>query len=239
MSHPVLRFTASRGGALVARGIRALAVTWRYSVDGEEHLRAVRETGRGVVFCFWHGRMLELAPLHADDRVGVLVSTHPDGIMAERIVAPLGYVPIRGSERRRPVAGLRGMVRHAEEGRDLALTPDAHSAGTVLPGAIGLARLTGHVLVPVAAAATPCKQVESWDRFEIPWPGARVRVRYGEPVMVEPDADAADLEGARTKLEEALKILHEELEGELGRAPAGNGAHPVAAAALDRTNGRP
>lgn len=220
MSHPLLRFAASRAGTVVAHGVRTLARTWRYRIEGEEHLRAIRNTGRAAVFCFWHGRMLELAPLHLDDRVGVLVSTHADGVMAERIVAPLGYVPVRGSGRRSPIAGVRGMVRHARSGRDLALAPDAHSAGTVLPGAVGLARLTGHPLVPVAAAATPCKRVDSWDRFEIPWPGARVHVRYGEPVTVERDARDGELEACRRELEERLRVLHAAVETELGRGTA-------------------
>lgn len=224
----MLRFAASKAGPVVARGVRAIARTWRYRVEGEEHLRAVREANRGVVFCFWHGRMLELVPLHVDDHVGVLVSTHADGIMAERIVAPLGYVPIQGSERRRPVAGVRGMVRHADSGGDLALTPDAHSAGSVLPGAIGLARLTGHALVPVAAAATPCKRVESWDRFEIPWPGARVQVRYGKPVVIERHAAPEDLESCRRGLETALRELHASVERELGRGAEDREAVPVA-----------
>jgi lysophospholipid acyltransferase (LPLAT)-like uncharacterized protein len=83
------------------------------------------------------------------------------------------------------VAGFRAMMRHAAAGGDLAITPDAHTdIHSVLPGAVALARRTGHALVPVAAAARPCRRVESWDRFEIPWPGARVKIRYGSAVWV-------------------------------------------------------
>lgn len=227
MSRPVLRFAAARSGPVVARAIEILARTWDTRVDGIEHLEAARSSG-GVLFCFWHGRMLELAPLHAHRRVGVLVSGHPDGIMAARIVEPLGYVPILGSQRRNPVAGFRAMLRYAERGGDLALAPDAHSdRHRVLPGAVALSRRTGHALLPVAAAARPLRRVESWDRFEIPWPRARVRVRYGPPMWIPPATDARAAREASRRLEQALEALHDRVEAELDAAVAGPERAPV------------
>ena len=216
MSRPVLRSIASRSGWLVARLLEVLSRTWRVEISGDDHLRALKADGVGVLYCFWHGRMLELATAHARRGVGVLVSSHPDGIMAARIVAPLGYAPITGSRRRNPVAGFRAMLRHAQSGGDLALTPDAHSdVHRFLPGAVALARRTGHALVPVAAAARPRRRIVSWDRFEIPWPGARVRIRYGEPLRVSPDIGPAAIDKISRQLESRLRTLHRELEEEL------------------------
>ncbi len=221
MSRPVLRFASSRGGWLVARVLGAFSRTWRLEVSGSEHLRSLRNEGAGVLYCFWHGRMLELVVEHAWRGIGVLVSSHPDGIMAARIISQLGYVPITGSRRRSPVAGFRAMLRHADSGGDLALTPDAHSdIHRVLPGAVALARRTGHALLPVAAAAHPCRRIVSWDRFEIPWPGARVLIRYGPPVRVPGNADGTTLKNATVELESRLRVLHHDLEEELaGRRP--------------------
>lgn len=204
----------------MARLVEVLSRTWHVEMSGEEHVGDVRAEGRGVLFCFWHGRMLELAVAHARQGVGVLVSSHPDGVMAARIIAALGYVPITGSRRRNPLAGFRAMLRHAESGGDLALAPDAHSdVHRVLPGAVALARLTGHALVPVAAAARPCRRVESWDQFQIPPPGARVLIHYGEPVRVAAAADAVVREHASQELESRLRALHLELEEELAGRP--------------------
>ncbi len=220
MSRPHLRFLASNSGWLVARFVKALSSTWRADVTGLEHLQAVRDEKCGIIFCFWHGRMLELAALHAGKEVGVLVSSHPDGVMAAKIVGPLGYVPIRGSRRRTPVAGFRAMMRHAAAGGDLAITPDAHTdIHSVLPGAVALARRTGHALVPVAAAARPCRRVESWDRFEIPWPGARVKIRYGSAVWVAKAADERLIANASQELGIRLCMLHRQLESEFTEQP--------------------
>lgn len=223
MRRPVLRALASRSGFLVSMFVRALSATWRIDVEGTENLEEARRGDRGVLYCFWHGRMLELAAAHAHRGVGVLVSGHPDGVMAERIVRPLGYVPISGSSRRNPVAGFRAMLRHASAGGDLALTPDAHSNGRVQPGAIALARRTGHALLPVAAAASHLRRVDSWDRFEIPWPGARVAILYGEPVLVPADADRRAMEESRRRLEAGLRELHARAE----RSISGASSEPV------------
>ena len=136
MSRPVLRRLASRSGWLVARLVGVLSRTWRVEVSGREHVQGVRAEGRGVLFCFWHGRMLELAVAHARQGVGVLVSSHPDGLMAARIIASLGYVPITGSRRRNPLAGFRAMLRHAQSGGDLALTPTVEKQSTAARVAI-------------------------------------------------------------------------------------------------------
>ncbi|HET9581257.1 MAG TPA: DUF374 domain-containing protein [Gemmatimonadota bacterium] len=227
MSRPVLRHAASRGGPLVARMIETLARTWQVRIDGEEHLARARDGG-GVLYCFWHGRMLELAPLHAHRGIGVLVSGHPDGLMAARVVGPLGYQPVLGSQRRNPVAGFRAMLRHARQGGDLALAPDAHSdIHRVLPGAAALARRTGHALLPVAAGARPRRRVESWDRFEIPWPGARVHVLYGPPVWVDPGADPETTRQTSRALERLLQALHVRVEAELDGGVLSTAGHAV------------
>lgn len=209
------RLLARRAGWLLAGTVRLLARSWRFQIDGVENLptRSSRDGGR--LYCFWHGRMLDLVAAHADQGVGVLVSSHPDGEAAAGIIESLGYVPIRGSRLRGAVAGARAMLRFAERGGDLALTPDAHARRKgAYAGAIALARLSGYVLVPVAASARPRKLVASWDRFEIPHPGATVKIRYGDPLRVARDSTPAERRAASRTLEQTLRDMHEALEVE-------------------------
>lgn len=216
----LFRFAACRCSWSVAGLVRAMSRTWRYDVSGRERLEEARACGRGLIYCFWHGRMLELAVAHADRKIGVLVSSHPDGMAAAGIIASLGYVPVRVSRLGNSVAGIRRMLRFAENGGDLALTPDAHSREhRVHPGAVALARLSGHALVPVAATARPVKRVVSWDRFEVPWPGARVSIRYGTPLLVPTEAEGAGRERIRHELESTLHRLHAELDGGFEERP--------------------
>ena len=72
MRRPVLRAIASRGGPLVSLFVRLLSRTWWLEIEGLEHFEEARVAGRGVLYCFWHGRMLELAEANA----GRLPSEH-------------------------------------------------------------------------------------------------------------------------------------------------------------------
>jgi lysophospholipid acyltransferase (LPLAT)-like uncharacterized protein len=162
-------------------------------IEGVEH-RGRRSSARRAVLLLVR-RMLELAVAHASAasvfRIGS--SDLPNGSSAADTPDPR---PAGGTP-----GGFRAMLRHASAGGDLALTPDAHTDGRVQPGAIALARRTGHALLPVAAAADRKRRVDSWDRFEIPLPGARVLVLYGEPVIVPPRADRVEMEACRRRLE--------------------------------------
>jgi lysophospholipid acyltransferase (LPLAT)-like uncharacterized protein len=45
-----------------------------------------------------------------------------------------------------------------------------------------LIRLVGHPVVPVGVAMVPHWKAGSWDRFQIPYPFARVVIYLGEPI---------------------------------------------------------
>jgi hypothetical protein len=221
MKLPVLRFVATRAAPALAALVRLWSRTWRLEIRGADRLVGARRDGGGVVFAFAHGRMLDLVALHADRGIGVLVSSHPDGRLVERVVGRLGYVPVLGSRWNGGARGLRALLRHAASGKDVAITTDALAAEErPLLGTAMLARLSGHPIVPVAAAGHPVRKVGSWDRFEIPWPGARVIVRYGSPIRVRAEAGPREVEDARARLEASLTRLHRAIELELAGRPA-------------------
>ena len=75
----------------------------------------------------------------------------------------------------------------------------------VQPGAVWLAKVTGHPIIPFHAEAARHWTMRSWDRTQIPKPFSRVVVAIGEPLSVLPDADAAAMESARHTLELRLQ----------------------------------
>ena len=54
---------------------------------------------------------------------------------------------------------------------------------------VAAAQRGGAVIVPVHAQADRAWRLDSWDRFLIPKPGARVTVTYGRPFEVSPRDD--------------------------------------------------
>ena len=194
---------AAVAGALI---IRLLGATWRVDASGLVPFDEAIAQGRRCIFALWHARLLPLVWSHRGRGVVVLVSRHRDGELIARIVERLGYLTSRGSSTRGGEEGMMDMLRKAEEGRLLAITPDGPRgpAGTLKPGIVYLASRSGLPIVPVAAAARSCWTLRSWDRFRVPRPFTRVVVAYGDPIAIPPGLEGASLESWRARVEAAL-----------------------------------
>lgn len=191
---------AARAGGPLVRG---LAATWRFryrparSADPEVPGATGAETGGwgeppdpgslpAAIYAAWHEQLLPLAFLHAHQGMVALVSQHRDGEILTRFLATLGYETARGSSTRGGEGAVRELVAAGRTGRSLAFTPDGPRgpARHCKPGAVRVAAATGLAIVPTAAAARPCRRLNSWDRFVVPLPGARIWASHGPPVRV-------------------------------------------------------
>ena len=72
------------------------------------------------------------------------------------------------------------------------------------PGAVWLAKTTGHPILPFHIEADRHWTVKSWDRTQIPKPFTTMAVAVGEPMYVREDADAEALEEARANVDARL-----------------------------------
>ncbi len=194
--------------------LRALFLTIRVRRVGREHFERFRRTGTPVIFVFWHGQLLPLVHVHRHEGIVVLVSEHGDGETIARIIERNGFGSVRGSSTRGGSGGLRGLVRSARAGRDLAITPDGPRGprGVFKPGALAAAQMTGLPVVPLAVAASRAWRFDSWDRFMVPRPFSRVRVGYLPPRTVPREATRNDLEKMADEIASELNALSERLE---------------------------
>lgn len=192
-----------RGGSAL---LTVLGWSLRFDVEGREMLEDLRAQGRPALFAFWHQQILPLAHVHRNEGIVVLVSEHRDGEYIARVIERRGFGTVRGSSTRGGARGLRQLVRAAREGRDLGITPDGPRGPLheVKPGVITTAQLSGAAILPLAAGCGRAWRLRSWDRFMIPKPFTRVRVRYGTPIDVPRDADAEEQERIRLELETVL-----------------------------------
>ncbi len=108
-----------------------------------------------------------------------------------------GIRVVRGSSSRGGARALLALARVIREaGENALIVPDGprgprHVAQN---GAIMLAKMTGAPMVPLAFGAAPCRVLESWDAFVVPYPFARAAMVFGEPIRVARDAER---DGAR------------------------------------------
>jgi lysophospholipid acyltransferase (LPLAT)-like uncharacterized protein len=192
-------FSAVAGALLVALLGRTLRVRSVGAPDSH---------GR-VIYAFWHGRMLVPLFTHRRRRICILISQHADGEIVSRVAKILGYEPVRGSTTRGGVRGLLAMLRKANRGRSLAVTPDGPRGPRYVfqPGAIKLAQLTGFPILPVGIGVDRKIVLSSWDRFFIPHPFTRCVYVFGQPIGVGRDDDPARAAAlAQEKLEELTRV---------------------------------
>lgn len=202
-----LRFRAI--GTLGYLLTRALFSTVRFELEDAHHLRRLRERSRKVIFVLWHDQLLPLAVAHRDEGIVALVSAHADGEYLRGVLRRHGFGTVRGSSTRGGARALRKLVRSAEAGRDLAVTPDGPRGPRhrIKEGVLLAAQLTGLPLLPLAGAASSGWRFSSWDRFLVPRPFSEVRIVYGPPVRVPRDAERSERRRIGRGLEATLRAL--------------------------------
>jgi lysophospholipid acyltransferase (LPLAT)-like uncharacterized protein len=201
--------------------IAALGRTLRWRADGVEHLAAVAAAGRPPIMAFWHGRILPATVYFRRRGIVVITSENFDGEWIAGIIEKFGYGTARGSTSRGAVKALVQLKREMAAGKPAAFTIDGPRgpAKVAQPGAVWLAKATGNPIVPFHIEADRHWTATSWDRTQIPKPFATTAIAIGEPLYVEPDADAAALDGAVRALEQRLQTLEARALALLDTAP--------------------
>jgi lysophospholipid acyltransferase (LPLAT)-like uncharacterized protein len=118
-----------------------------------------------------------------------------------------GWHAVRGSSSRGGGSALKEMVERLRQSRLAGHVVDGPKgpAGIVKAGAISLARATGAVIVPMFTSADRAWYFNSWDRFMIPKPFARVTLRFGTMIDMTRSVGGEDFEGYRAELEAAMR----------------------------------
>lgn len=176
--------------------------------------------GQGRVLAGWHGRTFAAASFFRGQGVYTIISQSKDGDMQDRIFRWFGFRTIRGSTGRGGVQALRESIAVLAQGATMAFTPDGPRGPSqvVQAGIVAMAKRSGAELVPVGVSADRRWLAPTWDRYMVPKPFARCLMVFGEPFTVPPDADEAEMEGARLRLQEEMSRLEAQAEAELGHA---------------------
>jgi lysophospholipid acyltransferase (LPLAT)-like uncharacterized protein len=181
-------------GFLLGCLVRVLSFTWRVTVVAPDGLFARREP---LVFAFWHGKQLALQGVRLRRPALALVSHSRDGKLQASALGVLGFRIVRGSSSRGGATATKRILNElAAHELDAVFAVDGPRGPRehAKPGALGIARLAGGLVVPVGSACSHSVVLErAWDRFEIPLPFAHVAVVAGEPLAHE---DGGELDAA-------------------------------------------
>jgi len=167
---------------------------------------------------FWHNRLFIIPWLYSrymsrrdcPRRSKALTSASKDGEILAAFLACFDIGAIRGSSSRRGAVAMLEMVRTAEAGYDIAITPDGPRGPKYKfnAGVITLAQKAGIPVLPIVVSYSRYWQLKSWDAFQIPKPFATVNVTL-YPLETVPETDTAEaFEAQRARLEKIMRDAH-------------------------------
>lgn len=210
---------ATVGAKAVGLSLKALAQTIRYD-DREVEANIDALENRPFIIAIWHNRLALSLSLYQryvanrfpKRRLAALVSASRDGAFLAEILKLYGVQPVRGSSSRRGAQALTELVRWAKEGFDLAITPDGPRGPLyqLQEGVVAASQLTGHPIVPVSYRLSSKRQLNSWDRFQVPLPFSRCQIRIADPVTVPHDIEPQERLLIRDQLEQSLRSITED-----------------------------
>lgn len=223
------RAARETAGFVLAAYLRLVRATNRFVIEPADFTDTIAPH-LPVITAMWHGQhfMIHYAwPRGA--RVAALISRHGDGEINAIVLRHLGVIPIRGSggkagkmHRKGAFAATREMLRALEAGTTLVLTADVPKVSRVAGlGIVTLARHSGRPVYPVAVVTSRRFDFRSWDRASLGKPFGRGAMVLGDPVLVPPNADAAQLETARQAVEDGLNAAHARAYALVGCADPG------------------
>ena len=204
------RYQAAAIAAVVSPLVGVLCKTLKWRVEGVEHYDEVIRSGRQPIMSFWHGRILPAMYYFRHRRIVVITSQNFDGEWIARVIERYGFGTARGSTSHGGARALAQLRRDLKEGRPAGFTLDGPRgpARVAQPGAVWLAGLTGHPLLPFHVEAARHWSLSSWDRTQIPRPFTTVAIAMGTPIYVE-RTDAATIEAMRAQLQRSLHALEQ------------------------------
>jgi hypothetical protein len=190
--------------------IRAYSLTFRLHIENEESWLKYRQNGGRVLLCAWHQQFFAAIrhfQTYAPYRPALMISQSKDGDIIAGIAEKSGWHAVRGSssrDGRRALKEMIGQLKLSGLGAHIVDGPKG-PAGVIKAGVISLARATGAVVVPVYITSDRAWYFNSWDRFMLPKPFARVTLRFGEMLDLTSGDSDEDFEDHRSRLQNVMQ----------------------------------
>jgi lysophospholipid acyltransferase (LPLAT)-like uncharacterized protein len=178
-------------------------------------LAAYTKRDQPVVMILWHNRLFLAAEIVRRYRGGrpayALVSASEDGAWLSAFFALAGLGTVRGSSSRLGREAAGALVDTVRAGHDIGVTPDGPRGPCYdfKPGAVIVARRTHAPVLLIGGQFASAWRLRSWDRFYLPRPFSRVRMRC----EVIPAEALADRDAALSHLAERLRDLNPDPSG--------------------------
>jgi lysophospholipid acyltransferase (LPLAT)-like uncharacterized protein len=190
--------------------LRAYSWTFRLHVENEKPWLDYLQGGGRVLLCSWHQQFFaairhfkSYAPYHP----ALMISQSKDGDIIAGIAQKSGWHTVRGSSSRDGGRALKEMVGQLQLTGLAAHVVDGPKgpAGIIKAGAVSLARAAGAVVVPIYTTSDRAWYFNSWDRFMLPKPFAKVNLRFGDMLDLSTGEGDEAFEDHRVRLQQIMQ----------------------------------
>lgn len=173
------------------------------------------KNGGRVLLCTWHQQFFSAIRYFKNYQVytpALMISQSIDGDIVAGVAELTGWYPVRGSSSKDGKQALVAMINRLKKTGLAAHVVDGPRGpiGKVKAGTIRLALAADAVIVPFYVTADRAWFFNSWDKFFIPKPYARVALRFDNMIDLSTPESEADFEAQRQKVED---IMIKELKG--------------------------
>lgn len=169
---------------------------------------------KSAIFALWHGWQYGLLGVPSRNDLNLLISPSLDGEIIARVTEKLGFSTVRGSMKRDGSKALRALLKVLKADNAIAYTIDGPKGPIckVKEGVIKIAQMSQKPIIPLVPSVNWKIQINSWDKYKIPFPFATVTNLYGEPIYVPKKLSEEEIEKYRLILENELFKLQKEVE---------------------------
>ncbi|AOS42976.1 hypothetical protein Verru16b_00011 [Lacunisphaera limnophila] len=167
---------------MLAAVLRVWARTLRFEADAGT-VERLSKSDVPLAVVLWHNRLFLSAEIFRRYRtrraVYGLVSASKDGAWLAAFYRLIGIVPVRGSSSNFGREAGRALIEVMRQGHDIGITPDGPRGPmyTVEPGVLVVTRRNQAPMMLIGAEFTRSWRLKSWDRFYIPAPFSRIKMR--------------------------------------------------------------
>jgi lysophospholipid acyltransferase (LPLAT)-like uncharacterized protein len=163
----------------------------------------------------WHNRLLyfpAMFPRRYRVKTYALISPSRDGQYVADIVGCFGIKCVRGSTSKRSAVALKEAIKVLKDGFNLSVTPDGPRGPKyrMSQGPIILASKTGCSILPLSINASKYWELNSWDKFQVAKPGAKLELVFAKSIKIPPDLSANEIEKWRLFVEKKLLEITKE-----------------------------
>lgn len=187
--------------------------SYRYRYSGIQNIEALKSQNKNAyILAVWHQNLLPGILNQTLNRYACIVSRSKDAAPVVYTLKKMNHFVRRGSSKRgnRDKGGKQAkeqLIDILKLGIPAAVTIDGPKgpAFEIKPGIIDMAKKSGAPIIPYSVVGDRFWSLNSWDKFRIPKPFAKIIIHYGRPIYVPSDVDGEDFEEISKSLKESLE----------------------------------